>query len=684
MAMASTTSLRGGQYVRYLVFLSACLQLLPAVWTVSRSSSVTLESRMRDDPDLSEFYSLIERDEIAMSKLVHHSLTIFAPTNQAFQRYLNNKTHLNYHMSSTPLRLSQLADTVRSLNDDGTPLYITRTRPLSGMQEDLYVNSAKIIRERSNMEFTNTRGYKQILHIIDDVLTPITTVFNKTLDTPNPDAWGFLQSVEAINIEPHRVRSFRKKILNLKRDQAFKKPGISTFFIPVETGFKVPPHPTLSMVDKRVIDGHIIPNKAIFTTPAPYGQALETLQFEDDLRVTITFFRHDTGKNARVFVVSNTMYSNSRLTPGAVIAEIVKANIPVANGVVHLIHRPLVIVDMHGVQMLTQDNSHTLWSKFRDLIEDFAPDFLNILRGMNQMTIFVPQDDAVSQMMQTNFMSNRKKLLEVLMMHVVPDAITIDKIKRNNQNHIYQIPTMTSRRFIYFNLNENRTTHAKSVTVEGGGVNASLVLGDIATKDGYIHIIDRMLGVSYMTVQEKLETDPMLNLTYHFGKLNHFNDQLNMTNKRFTYFVPRDKAWIQWFIEHPAANLDDFVRNRDQSRLVLEHHLIVADRVFSMGELRNMSHDSLILPTVGPESLQIRVKEEDNRFFIQWKETGRWTTVFRADVECTNGLIHVIDAPFVHEYDMITSGGSPVLLCSTALTLVVTVLAMLVATVGTF
>uniref|UniRef100_A0A8W7PRM1 FAS1 domain-containing protein n=1 Tax=Anopheles coluzzii TaxID=1518534 RepID=A0A8W7PRM1_ANOCL len=516
-----TSSRHGvGQYGRHVVFLLACLQLLPTVWTVGRSSSVTLEARMRDDPDLSEFYSLIERDEIAMSRLVHHPLTIFAPTNQAFQRYLNNKTHLNYHMSSTPLRLSQLGDTVRSLNDDGTPLYITRRRPLSGMQEDLYVNSAKIVRERSNMEFKNTRGYTQV----------------------------------------------------------------------------------------------------------------------------------------GVFVVSNTMYSNSRLTPGAVIAEIVKPNIPVANGVVHLIHRPLVIVDMHGMQMLT-DNSHTLWSKFRDLIEDYAPEFLNVLRGMSQMTLFVPQDEAVAQMMQTNFMSNRKKLLEVLMMHVVPDAITIDKIKRNNQNHIYQIPTMNSRRFLYFNLNENRTTHDKSVTVEGGGVNASLVLGDIATKDGYIHIIDRMLGVSYMTVQEKLETDPMLNLTYHFGKLNHFNDQLNMTNKRFTYFVPRDKAWIQWFIEHPAANLDDFVRNREQSRMVLEHHLIVADRVFSMGDLRNMSHDSLILPTVGLESLQIRVKEEDNRYFIQWKETGRWTTVFRADVECTNGLIHVIDVPFVHEYDMITSDG---------------------------
>lgn len=37
---------------------------------------------------------------------------------------------------------------------------------------------------------------------------------------------------------------------------------------------------------------------------------------------------------------------------GVVLGEIVKANIPVRNGVVHLIHRPLVIVDTTVVQFL--------------------------------------------------------------------------------------------------------------------------------------------------------------------------------------------------------------------------------------------------------------------------------------------------------------------------------------------
>lgn len=48
------------------------------------------------------------------------------------------------------------------------------------------------------------------------------------------------------------------------------------------------------------------------------------------------------------------------------------------------------------------------------------------------------------------------------------------------------------------------------VTVEGGGVNATIIVPDIAQTNGFVHIIDRVLGVPYTTVLGKLETDPML------------------------------------------------------------------------------------------------------------------------------------------------------------------------------
>lgn len=46
-----------------------------------------------------------------------------------------------------------------------------------------------------------------------------------------------------------------------------------------------------------------------------------------------------------VYVKSNTVVGDSKHTTGVVLAEIVMGNIPVKNGVVHLIHRPLMVVD---------------------------------------------------------------------------------------------------------------------------------------------------------------------------------------------------------------------------------------------------------------------------------------------------------------------------------------------------
>jgi uncharacterized surface protein with fasciclin (FAS1) repeats len=49
-----------------------------------------------------------------------------------------------------------------------------------------------------------------------------------------------------------------------------------------------------------------------------------------------------------------------------------------------------------------------------------------------------------------------------------------------------------------------------TVTVEGGGVNATVVEPNIAATNGFVHIIDRVLGVPYTSVKEKLQSDPML------------------------------------------------------------------------------------------------------------------------------------------------------------------------------
>lgn len=64
------------------------------------------------------------------------------------------------------------------------------------------------------------------------------------------------------------------------------------------------------------------------------------------------------------------------------------------------------------------------------------------------------------------------------------------------------------RRKLYFTAygpEENIT-----VSVEGGGVNATVIQPDIGALNGIVHIIDRVLGFPTQTVIEKLSSDAIM------------------------------------------------------------------------------------------------------------------------------------------------------------------------------
>lgn len=133
--------------------------------------------------------------------------------------------------------------------------------------------------------------------MIDDVLTPLTTIPSSTVDVHNPDAFQFLTFSESLDIGHHRVRSYRQKVIMHKKEYLYQTPGAHTFLIPVEEGFKSPHRP--DMIDRKVIDGHIIPNRTVFTAAAPLGEPLPTAAFEDNLKVLITFFSQADGKSVK-------------------------------------------------------------------------------------------------------------------------------------------------------------------------------------------------------------------------------------------------------------------------------------------------------------------------------------------------------------------------------------------------
>ncbi|XP_011865961.1 PREDICTED: fasciclin-1 isoform X1 [Vollenhovia emeryi] len=618
-----------------------------------RASQVTMDAKIRDDSDLSQFYQLLEASQVANTTLTYRHVTVFAPTNRAFQKYNGSlKNLVLYHMSNRPLTIEELRDSISSELEGNPPLWITRRPGKYGV--DVYINNAKILLEQSNFQSklkVNGDTMTQVLHIINEVLEPVRS---NSAETPiyNPNAFQFLNQSENLNLGDHRVRTFRQRIVISKKEGIFKAEGRFTFFIPVDEGFKPEPRP--NKIDQRVIDGHVLSGEVLFTAPTPDKVPYPTLVFSDNLKVVVSFLKSQN----KVYVQSDTLLGDANHQSGVVLAEIVKANIPVRNGVVHLIQRPLMVVDSTVKDFLEsfKEKEDGPVYKFYETIRDFGDDIMTSINQLTDVTLFAPSNDALEEPGVKQMLQDKNRMREILKLHYVKERLTLEKIKSKS---VSQVSTAADRKKLYFNVvqgpRENQT-----VTVEGGGVNATIITPNIAATNGIIHIIDRLLGVPYTTVLDKLRTDPMLNSTYLLGQRRGFNNQLNDTTKRFTYFAPLDYAWADAATNYPSTTKKLFMSEYSyHTKQILERHLVIADQAYTMAKLRSMSNDSsnavLYLPAAR-DVLKIRVREYQDNYSLEWE--GKRIKIIRPDVECTNGIIHVIDKAFLKDSDVRVTGGA--------------------------
>ncbi|XP_057339483.1 fasciclin-1 isoform X4 [Microplitis mediator] len=630
---------------------------------ILNADCVSVDTKMREDADLSEFYHLLEDNQVANNTLMYRHVTVFAPTNRAFQEYVpqNKDALVLYHMSNLPKTTDELGDTISSELEGNPPLWVTRKR--GHPQDEIYINNAKILEGSNFRSKINTPiGEKtQVLHKISEVLEPVLSNSPDSLIS-NPNAFQFLNQSDSINLGQFRIRTFRQRVLLNNKEDIFKADGGYTFFIPDEEGFKPSVRPT--KIDHQVIDGHVIPNHVLFTAPTPNDRPYNTLANTDNFKVTISFIR-DPDNSKKIYVKSNTLVGDATHPTGVVLAEIVKANIPVKNGVVHLIQRPLMVVDTTVQQFLADKEDGPVY-KFYQAIRDYGDDFMDIITRLQDITLFAPSNAAWDEEGVKHILQDKKRFKDILNLHYVREKLPLDKIKQKSLN---QVPTAASWKSLYFNVAEG-SNGSQMVTVEGGGVNATVITANIAATNGIIHIIDRVLGIPYTTVLDKLRTDPMLNSTYMLGQQRGFNDRLSEPRKRYTYFVPRDSAWEKAKNIYPSAYKKIFMKEFNyHTKQILERHLVEASQAYTMADLKKLTGNESVMLSPIRDQLKLRVREYDGSYQIEWM--GKWIRVFRPDVACTNGIIHVIDDVLLMPEDVTVSGASLLTITPHILTIII-------------
>ncbi|KAK8394216.1 hypothetical protein O3P69_006417 [Scylla paramamosain] len=640
--------------------------------------SADLLELIASKPALSQVKKIIEADDVLTSLLKSKSYMAFLPNDKALNTYQGVKDSIliSYHLSNLPYLVQDMPD---ELNTDlaGNPrVYISKLpsgRPSTTGWEHLhvYINDAKVI--DANHEAISSRGMKQMLHIVDRVITPTVPrgIDFSQIDSIylNPDAQKLIEKPRYYGLEGSlSISEFEGRVNALNLHDVYNISGKNTFFIPVDAGIN-------TIIDKQVIHGHVVPGKVLFTrTVQDSKEEFESLAFTDNLKVFISMENVSSFNNEdQYYAKSKTIASDVAHMKGTALARIVKGNIPIKNGVAHLIDRPLMLVATNVLAILQKTAQ---LSMFYDLIRNHDSGLINVMTVAKSLTIFAPSNEAfkkVNNRQLEQIQLNTENISRLLRLHVVERILTTDELMDRNREPNLQVPTLSKGQSLYFAIN-SMDPKSPVVTVEGAGVTGTLTTANVIARNGAVHIVDRLLGIPSQTVYEKLATDPILSATFNLSQQEGWNEKLKNRDEQFTLFVPTNDAWAEIRRTMPSAYKKLFMGSfAYHVRNILERHMI-ANSVFTLEELLSLTTNATVSGknilqgrlnmTRGKVYFQARVTQSfgdilgqtPSEYYTDWN--GVRAKVIRPDLKCVNGVVHVIDKVMMMNRDVTVSGSA--------------------------
>ncbi len=246
-----------------------------------------------------------------------------------------------------------------------------------------------------------------------------------------------------------------------------------------------------------------------------------------------------------------------------------------------------------------------------------AADLVEVLKSDGPFTVFAPTDDAFKKLPEGTIAKllkpeNKAMLVSILKYHVVSGKVVAADVVK---------------------LNSAKTVEGGSVTIKikDGSVflngNSKVVQTDIAASNGVIHVIDTVLmPPAKKNIVETAVSTNMFNTLVAAVKAAGLADTL-MGDGPFTVLAPTDDA----FKKLPAGTIESLLKpeNKDMLVKILTYHVISgevrSDQVAAMQKAKTL------------QGQKVKIKTKGSAVMINGAK------VIKADVEASNGVIHVID-----------------------------------------
>ncbi len=543
--------------------------------------------------------------------------TVFAPTNEAFAKLPNatlnfllkpeNKASLakvlTYHVLAAKVESKDITEGLKAKTVEGNDVtaYIR--------EQSVYIlggkasNFAKVV--TADVEATNG-----VVHVVDTVLIP-------------PDMDPTENIVELAEATPD-LSTLVKAVSAAGLVDTLSGTGPFTVFAPTNEAFQRLPAGVLDNLLKpenkdqltKVLTYHVLAGK------------VESKDITEGLKATTV-----EGKNITAYIREKSVY----ILGGKAMdfARVIAADVEATNGVVHVIDNVLLPPDLMSKLLEPTQNIVQLAEATPDLSTLVkavsAAGLVDTLSGPGPFTVFAPSNEAFEKLPGGLLDSllkpeNKEALTKVLTYHVLAAKV----------------------------MSKDITEGLRATTVEGKNVSAYIVKGsvyivggetrnyakvttaDVEASNGVVHIIDTVLlppdMIATQNIVELAEGNKDLSTLVKAVTAAGLVDTLSGTGP-FTVFAPTNQA----FERLPAGTLDNLLKpeNKDQLVKVLTYHVLG-----SKVESKDIT-EGLKAKTVEGKEISAYILER--QIFVVGSGTKDIARVLAADVEATNGVVHVID-----------------------------------------
>lgn len=243
-----------------------------------------------------------------------------------------------------------------------------------------------------------------------------------------------------------------------------------------------------------------------------------------------------------------------------------------------------------------------------------AAGLVDALKGKGPFTVFAPTDEAFAKLPKGTLETllkpeNKGRLASILKYHVVSGAVFAKDVTTGS------VETLDGQRI-------DLAVNAGKVTVDGANVTAT----DVKASNGVIHVIDTVIipsdksivataigAGSFKTLASLLEKADLVSALEGPGP--------------FTVFAPTDEA----FAKLPKETVENLLKPENKATLagILKYH-VISGRVFSDAAAKGATVKTL-------QGTEVTTKSEKGKVFVQNAQ------VIKADIDTSNGVIHVID-----------------------------------------